>query len=70
MKKLTISLLIASLITYITFQFGIKVECKIQYLNPWQMFFDCGLFYFYQYLAVFAISALIIFFILKKLNWN
>ncbi len=45
----------------------IIIECTIPYLNPWQYFFQCNLYYEYHYLIVFSLSFIIAYFILKKL---
>ena len=44
----------------------ISIECTVAYLNPWQLFFECSLFYGIYYLIVFACGFLITMFVLRK----
>ena len=46
----------------------ILMECTRQYLNPWQHNFECFLFYLPKYVAIFSLSFLIIFILLKIVN--
>jgi predicted Co/Zn/Cd cation transporter (cation efflux family) len=70
-KKIRVSALIASAITLVFIILKIfriiNLECTIIYLDPWQLFFSCELFYLSHYVLVFASSYLIVFFVLKRI---
>jgi len=44
----------------------ITLNCPVQYLNPWQYFFQCGMFNLLIYLAVGIPVFLVALFIMKK----
>ena len=68
-KIIVASIAIASVLTLINIIFELfKIECAISYLNPWQLFFECSMFYGIQYLAIFGFCFLIIFYLLKTLK--
>ena len=70
LKTIIVSALLALLITLILVLLAMfkisNIECTVQYLNPWQLFFDCGVFYAWHYAIVFPISFIVIYFILLK----
>ena len=70
LKTIIASALMALLITLILVFLAMfkisNIECIVQYLNPWQLFYECGLYYAYYYAIVFPISFLVIYFILIK----
>jgi|GEM_PF-2036378 len=43
-------------------------ECTVQYLNPWQYFFGCGLFYTFYYVIIFVLTFIVLYYIIKKLK--
>jgi len=73
LKRTIISALLALLITLILVVLAMfkinNIECTVQYLNPWQLFFECGLYYAYYYAVVFPISFLVIYLFLTKLTF-
>ena len=64
LKTIIISALLALLITLILVILAMfkisNIECTVQYLNPWQLFFECGLFYAWNYAIVFPVCFLVI----------
>ena len=71
-KNIVISLLIALLISIIYISLKalglVVIDCPVQYLNPWQLFFSCAIFYGLIYIVLFVTSFTIVYFILKRLR--
>lgn len=69
-KRLITSLLMGTLLTAvfaIMHRLGvINIECTVAYLNPWQLFFQCSLFYGIYYLIAFVSGFLITMIVLRK----
>jgi len=68
-KKIKMSVLLSFVIA-IFFLFLVNMQiinlpCTVQYLNPWQHFFKCNLFYSYNAVILFIVSFVTIFFFLR-----